>query len=134
MQRLPRNSCNDMLQNGDFEFGESSFLRQNHGGERFVMASDSKNGDGEYSLHYKQLDEHRWNYVYQVLDTGCFAEGQRFGISAQFKIADAYTNEPHECDINSTWGDDICPYVYLRGKFGKQRILAHLKSLKKEID
>jgi hypothetical protein len=56
MQRLPRNSCNDMLQNGDFEFGDSSFWRQNHGGERFVMAADSKNG--EYSLHYKQLDEH----------------------------------------------------------------------------
>ena len=132
MQRLPRNSCNDMLQNGDFEFGDSSFWRQNAGGEKFVMASDSESG--KYSLHYKQLDGRRWRYVYQVLDAGCFAEGQRFGISAQFKMVDAITNDPFKCDISATGGDYICPYVYLRGKFGLESVFAHLTSLKMETD
>ena len=77
MQKLPRN-CDNMLQNSDFEVGDSSFWRQYRNEEQFEMAVDSNSG--VYSLRYKHPNGPLWNYVYQDLDTRCFAEGQRFGM------------------------------------------------------
>ena len=114
MQSLPRN-CSNMLQNGDFEFGDSSFWRQNYGIDRFELIDNSNHGtSGDYSLRYNQKDSNGFynKYVYQVLESRCFVEGQQFRITAQFKMLNYTSDEPFDCNVDST-----CPRVYLRGKY-----------------
>lgn len=82
MQPLPRN-CDNMLQNGDFVLGDSSFWRQGGGQNRFEIVAISDT-TGQYSMRYNQNDVHKYNYALQELDPRCFEEGQRFGKHFEF--------------------------------------------------
>lgn len=82
MQPLPRN-CDNMLQNGDFVLGDSSFWRQGGGQNRFEIVAISDT-TGQYSMRYNQNDVHKYNYALQELDSRCFEEGQRFGKHFEF--------------------------------------------------
>ena len=113
MEPLPRN-CDDMVLNGSFEFGDTSFWKPNDLKITFDVVDEGGSGNNEYALRYQRGNSSRWQYMYQDLDTRCFEEGQHFEIKAFFKLLDS-AGDPFTCtpgDRNS--GSDLhCPIMYI---------------------
>ena len=69
--------CNNMLQNGSFEAGYSSYWRQWSGVSTFTIVPGGAND--EYALRFVTNPSDRGTFFWQELDARCFEEGQVFG-------------------------------------------------------
>ncbi len=70
--------CNNMLQNGSFETGDSSYWRQwRDRASTFTIVPGGAND--EYALRFVTNPSDRGTFFLQELDARCFEEGQVFG-------------------------------------------------------
>ena len=108
-------SCDDLVLNGDFEFGDSRFWRPSD--RRYIDVDILTSGasSSQYSMAIQKYTGHRMR---QPLDTRCIVEGQQFAITAQFKYinaTDLVSGVSCEPTIKSQSDVKACPTIVIRG-------------------
>mmetsp|Transcript_31842 Transcript_31842/g.73213 ORF Transcript_31842/g.73213 Transcript_31842/m.73213 type:complete len:3134 (+) Transcript_31842:2040-11441(+) len=113
MERIPFD-CNELVLNSDFEDGTTSFwLPGTRSITNFEPVSPGADGSKfSFMLHRPN----RYWASHQYLDSRCFVSGQKYLITAQFRLLNAEDDSGFTCiPGDKSHGDEHCPTVRVRG-------------------